>query len=89
MAQLQQKQMTATIHGKKQLNPELATFMSSMSFMNIRIWTSKNSFSVKYYFYIAIQVLNYSNVTDNDMFSYFDSILDFQCWEKFQLIKTL
>ena len=37
--------MTATIHGKKQLNPELATFMSSSYSMNIRIWTSKNSLS--------------------------------------------
>ena len=32
--------------GKKQLNPELATFMSSSyNSMNIRIWTSKNSLS--------------------------------------------
>ena len=39
------EQMTATIHGKKQLNPELATFMSSSYSMNIRIWTLKNSLS--------------------------------------------
>ena len=36
--------MTATIHGKKQLNPELTTFVSSSYCMNIRMWTSKNSF---------------------------------------------
>jgi hypothetical protein len=36
--------MTATIHGKKQLNQELTTFVSSSYCMNIRMWTSKNSF---------------------------------------------